>query len=60
MPANTRESGHEILIITHLTTQNGFELGTSADYSCEYTLNENFLFRSLKFALNPNHYLVTT
>ena len=48
MPPNTRESGLESLIVNHLVTQNGYELGASADYNRDYAVDELRLFRFLE------------
>jgi len=48
MPTNTRESGLETLIVSHLVEQNGFEQGASADYNREYAVDEPRLFRFLE------------
>ncbi|MCL2003819.1 MAG: type I restriction endonuclease [Oscillospiraceae bacterium] len=48
MPTNTTEATLEALIVNHLTTQNGFEQGASADYNREYAVDEPRLFRFLE------------
>ena len=48
MPANTKESGFESLIVKWLVEQNGYELGESADYNREYAVDEARLFRFLE------------
>lgn len=45
---NTKESGLEALIVKWLVDHNGYEEGTNADYSKEYSLDETRLFRFLK------------
>ena len=47
MRTNTKESGFETIIVNWLTTQNGYEQGTSADYNREYAVDEVRLFRFL-------------
>lgn len=44
---NTREDGLESLIVKYLVEQNGYEEGSNADYSQEFTLDEVRLFRFL-------------
>ena len=48
MITNTKESGLETLIVNWLTTQNGYEQGTSTDYNREYAVDESRLFRFLE------------
>ena len=48
MPANTRESGLEKLIVDWLVTHNGFEQGENADYSKDFAIDETRLFRFLE------------
>ena len=54
MPTNTRESGLETLIVDHLTEQNNYEQGESADYNREYAVNEPrpFLFLEISYKKN--------
>jgi type I restriction enzyme R subunit len=47
MPANMKESGFETLIVDWLVQHNGYEQSASEDYSREYALDENRLFRFL-------------
>ena len=48
MPTNTRESGLQNLIVSWLTTQNGYEQGASADYNRKYAVDEPRLFYFLE------------
>ena len=48
MPANTKESGFEALIVKWLVEQNGYEQGASADYNREYAVDEARLLRFLE------------
>lgn len=45
---DTKEKGLESLIVDYLCGQNGYELGTNADYSKEYAIDATRLFRFLK------------
>lgn len=47
MPADTRESGLESLIVQHLVNVNGYEQGGNEDYCREYAVDETRLFRFL-------------
>ena len=47
MPADTRESGLESLIVQHLVNVNGYEQGSNEDYCREYAVDETRLFRFL-------------
>lgn len=44
---NTKESGLEALIVKWLVEQNGYEQGTTADYTREFAIDETRLFRFL-------------
>ncbi len=48
MPTNTREAGLEALIVNYLVDQNGYELGSSADYNKDYALDETRLLKFLQ------------
>jgi type I restriction enzyme R subunit len=48
MPANTRESGLETLIVNWLIDHNGYEQGVGMDYNREYAIDETRLFRFLE------------
>ena len=48
MVTNTKESGLETLIVNWLVGKNGYEQGVSADYDCEYAVDEPRLFRFLE------------
>lgn len=48
MAVNVKENGFETLIVNWLTQQNGYELGTNADYNREFAVDETRLFRFLQ------------
>jgi len=48
MPTNTKEIGLEDLIVQHLTSQNGYELGIANEYIRSSALDEGRLFRFLE------------
>ena len=48
MPTNTKESGLEDLIVDWFIEKNGYELGVSEDYDCEYAVDEKRLLRFLE------------
>ena len=61
MPTNTKERGLEDLIVEHLITENGYELGTSSDYNKTSGIDEGRLLRYLTATqqdkLSPYHLL---
>ena len=48
MTTNTKEIGLEKLIVDYLVDQNGYQLGTNADYNKEFAIDEKRLFDFLK------------
>lgn len=48
MQSNTKEQGLETLIIDYLKNNNGYDLGTNADYNKDYAIDEARLIRFLE------------
>ena len=48
MTTNTKEIGLETLIVDYLVNQNGYQLGTNADYNKEFAIDEKRLFEFLQ------------
>jgi len=48
MTTNTKEIGLESLIVNYLVNQNGYQLGTNADYNKEFAIDEKRLFEFLQ------------